>query len=173
MPPGSMYPAAYTKLLVSKLKLVSSYLCSRNLHPFILLFSGQGMKVCSSANLEALAVPHTRASREDVCSQCREAFNNEQILSTAARETYKRTVSYWSALQSEGCGHQWSVETVMSPSERQEHKKTQAQLLELRRGQKPLSMRCEGRLELLEDEIGGHRVQYVLIIATSVKLALQ
>ncbi|KAJ7194417.1 hypothetical protein GGX14DRAFT_576364 [Mycena pura] len=103
------------------------------------------IRACPYADLEDLRAPHTTASREEIARRLAlEQKQQDDHLSTNAI-LFRKTLSYFVALQRQGCGGPPHEETVYSASELDEWDEWIAQQEQIRRGHSPRPT-CNGRL---------------------------
>ncbi|KAK6974428.1 hypothetical protein R3P38DRAFT_3331676 [Favolaschia claudopus] len=112
----------------------------------------QGCKVCPLSDMEALALPHTSASRTDVKERLLNDREYRQESSSPSKDVFLRTLAFLTALQKLGCSRPLSEETFLLSTEEEERKTRDIYLHQIQRGYRMREGICEGRLIFERDD---------------------
>ncbi|KAJ2911744.1 hypothetical protein MD484_g8674, partial [Candolleomyces efflorescens] len=121
----------------------------------------QGLKICPFYNREKAAKEHTSASREALRTRLaddrslRRTFNDSHSSWDLYGKLLERTLSFFEALRSRGCGFPIHELTHREGFEHEEHSRLQEALEKGRRGH-PAKATCSGRIVLEERLANNH-----------------
>ncbi|KAJ6542447.1 hypothetical protein DFH09DRAFT_1282539 [Mycena vulgaris] len=107
---------------------------------------GEGAKICPNSNEEELAIPHTKASRDDVRDRLRKDREDRLQYVSPSRDIFLRTSAYLAALQKLGCSRSLAEVTNLSTTEEEQREARDLYLFQTQRGYRMKEGLCEGRI---------------------------
>ncbi|KAJ6543739.1 hypothetical protein DFH09DRAFT_1390311 [Mycena vulgaris] len=106
----------------------------------------EGAKICPNSNEEELAIPHTKASRDDVRDRLRKDREDRLQYVSPSRDIFLRTSAYLAALQKLGCSRPLAEVTNLSTTEEEQREARDLYLFQTQRGYRMKEGLCEGRI---------------------------
>ncbi|KAJ6546670.1 hypothetical protein DFH09DRAFT_1506327 [Mycena vulgaris] len=94
----------------------------------------EGAKICPNSNEEELAIPHTKASRDDVRDRLRKDREDRLQYVSPSRDIFLRTSAYLAALQKLGCSRPLAEVTNLSTTEEEQREARDLYLFQTKRG---------------------------------------
>ncbi|KAJ6528652.1 hypothetical protein DFH09DRAFT_1413445 [Mycena vulgaris] len=107
---------------------------------------GGGAEMCLSSDEEELAIPHTKASRDDVRDRLRKDREDRLQYVSPSRDIFLRTSAYLAALQKLGCSRPLAEVTNLSTTEEEQREARDLYLFQTQRGYRMKEGLCEGRI---------------------------
>ncbi|KAJ6528617.1 hypothetical protein DFH09DRAFT_1285472 [Mycena vulgaris] len=96
--------------------------------------TGGGAEMCLSSDEEELAIPHTKASRDDVRDRLRKDREDRLQYVSPSRDIFLRTSAYLAALQKLGCSRPLAEVTNLSTTEEEQREARDLYLFQTQRG---------------------------------------
>lgn len=118
-------------------------------------YLGQGIKICPSADMEKLLMPHFQADRNILKTR----LSQERALrihgETPEQDVFQRTSAYITAVQRVGCTSPACESTFLLPHERSDQQQTLVHRSKLQRGYSTPAGNCQGRI-VFDHDFNGH-----------------
>jgi hypothetical protein len=116
---------------------------------------GQGVKICSLADIPAVSEGHCSASRQSLKLQLEKGHQHDsrQMLDSFTHDLYKKTFAFWMALCKQGCGAPGHEQTYFSAEETSHQLEWADQKVQGQRGD-DAKVTCDGRLVFERDSKG-------------------
>jgi hypothetical protein len=135
-----------------------------SLFHMLLLFAGQGVKVCPHSDMDALSEPHISATHEAIQNRLRNDREERVQYASPTKDIFCRTGAYLTALRKLGCCRPIVEATPLSATEEENREARQIYMHQIQRGYRPQDGTCEGRLIFEYDTYDNPVVRYVHLL---------